>query len=346
MNYAGIDIGGANIKFASLDGQSNQIAFPIWKNKSQLTEVLKTIANSLAPTTSLGVTMTAELADCFESKQSGVEFIVRAVVESFPNQNPLFYRTDGVMCDPGTAIQQWRSVAASNWHALARLAFGDPDNDAGFVFDVGSTTSDIIPVEHGRPVIGEQGDFERLANGQLIYAGVGRTPVCSIISSVQLGSRRVTIARELFATMSDVFLCLDQLAEDESSSNTADGRPATKRHAGRRLARMVCADFDELGIFNINEIALQAKQALVYQLSIGLAMVVSQNPTLPLTFRTFGKGSWLVGDVIDAAFESSRRSQTNVISFSENETKNQTAPAFAIAAIRREVDLGLGLLDV
>jgi hypothetical protein len=289
--------------------------------------------------------MTAELADCFTSKQAGVEFIVHAVVESFPDQSPLFYRTDGTMCDARTAINRWGSVAASNWHALARLAFAETDNDSGFVFDIGSTTCDIIPVRNGIPTLNGQSDLERLTNGQLFYAGVGRTPVCSIISKVQLASGQATIARELFATMADVFLWLDQLGADESSTDTADGRPFTKRHAGQRLARMVCAEFDDLGTANIDAIAVQAQQELINLISGCLGKVVAENDSLPLLFRTFGKGAWLVDDVIAAAFDDVPSNRTRVISFSDDEIANQTAPALAVAETRQIIHSRMSLLN-
>lgn len=336
MNFAGIDIGGANIKLAVLDGVSQQFAFPIWKQKHQLIESLTRIANSLAPDTAVGVTMTAELADCFENKRAGVEFIVNAVVESFANQSPLFYRTDGIMCDANTAIRHWRSVAASNWHALSSMAFSDSVEQSGFVFDIGSTTTDIIPVANGSPVVANQDDLDRLSNRQLYYAGVGRTPVCSMISEVQLSGCSVAIAKELFATMADVFLWLGQLPQVDSSTETADGRPATKHYAGRRLARMVCADLDDLGSTNVDDIAAQAKNALVQQLSFCLKQVVADHPALPLVVRTFGRGAWLVDEIMDVSFDRLEREQLNVISFSDDEINNQTAPAVAVAKFRKQ----------
>ncbi len=339
-DFAGIDIGGAHIKLAVLNGPSQQIAFPIWKNKDRLAYVLTQLAESLAPDTHVGVTMTAELADCFATKRIGVEFIVQAVVESFPNHEPLFYQTEGTMCDAITAIRQWRSVAASNWHALAGMAFDVAGSRSGFLFDIGSTTTDIIPVRNGSPVIGNQDDLERLSNGQLFYAGVGRTPVCSILSVINLSSsRRVSIAREFFATTSDVFVWLGQLDPDETSMETADGRPATRQFAGQRLARMVCSDFGDLGSASVDAIAAQAKRALVLHLANSLKTVVADNADLPLIFKTFGKGAWLIDDVMEMTFDDTQRRQVEVVSFSNDETVNQTAPALAVARIRQKIML-------
>ncbi|MFT3878101.1 MAG: hypothetical protein QM703_00395 [Gemmatales bacterium] len=42
-------------------------------------------------------------------------------------------------------------------------------------------------------------------------------------------------------------LLTKHVAEDAEDRNTADGQPRTGKHARQRLARMVCADTEELG---------------------------------------------------------------------------------------------------
>ena len=332
MDFAGIDIGGANIKFAISTGQSRQIAFPIWKEKQRLPSILADLATELTRPTCLGVTMTAELADCFESKQAGVEFIVKSVGQAFSANAPMFYRTDGAMCDEPTAIQDWRAVAAANWHALAWFAFYEAEESSGFMFDIGSTTTDIVPVEDGMPVVPGQDDFTRLSNQQLFYAGMERTPVCSLLGEVVFESCKVTIARELFATMQDVFLWLGEV-EPSNSIHTADGRPATRVNAGRRLARMVCAGPEDLLEGQVDAIAIQARSSLFNHLSIGVQSVVVQYPHLPLRFLTFGGGAWFAKQVINSAF-ADREVKPVICSFSHDETMNQTAAARAVAKKR------------
>ncbi len=333
MKFAGLDIGGANIKFVSGQGECNQIAFPFWTDKDLLPKILTGIAASFTTPTCLGVTMTAELADCFPSKQEGVAFIVNAVENTLGDYRPLYYQTDGGMCDAMSAIKNWQTVAASNWHALAWFAFSDCNERSGFVFDIGSTTTDIIPVENGLPVIQGQNDLSRLLNHQLFYAGVERTPICSLIDEVELESGTASVARELFATALDVFLWLGEIEPSETLS-TADGRPATRIHAGNRLARMVCADFDELRPQGIDAVARQTRDKLKTHLSHCLSSVVAEHPTLPLTFKTFGGGTWLAEEVVRQTFSSSPDANAKVISFSHDETTNQTAAALAVAKKR------------
>ena len=254
MNFAGLDIGGANIKFASTSGEMREIPFAFWKHKDKLNETLEQFREFIAPDDLIGVTMTAELADCFESKRDGVRFVVQSVLKTFgtstnprSEHQPLFYRTDGAMCDAQTAIDDWKLVAAANWHALAWLAFQNSDQNSGFVFDIGSTTTDIIPVRDGIPVNPRQNDLDRLSNGQLYYAGIGRTPICAVLDEIELDGQVRNIAREFFATTNDALIFLGDLPEDKTCLDTADGKSKSRQDVERRLLRMVCADSAELG---------------------------------------------------------------------------------------------------
>lgn len=342
MNFAGVDIGGANLKFANSTGVHRQIEFPIWQSPDRLQSVLQELAPLMAAPTCLGVTLTAELADCFDSKRQGVEFIVDSVESVFAEQAPLYYQTNGEMCDAIVARENWSMVAASNWHALAWFAFLDSPQRSGFMFDIGSTTTDIIPVREGSPVGVGQTDFDRLANKQLFYAGMERTPVCSLLPEVRFADSTVTIAREWFATMLDVFLWLNQ-GDPSSSTQTADGRPSTRFHAGQRLSRMVCSDRDELSLGQIDAIAIQAKDRLMMYLADCVQPVVNQFSDLPLYFRTFGGGAWLAEALISQLFpgtDSRPGAQWNgarVVAHSYLKEVNQTAAAQAVAKKRELV---------
>ena len=340
MQFAGLDIGGANLKFASTTGEQRELPFAFWKHKKDLAKVLNRFRDLLSPDDLIGVTMTAELADCFESKKEGVSFIVDTVCNSFCQHEPLFYRTDGTMCDHTQAKTDWRLVAASNWHALAWLAFRNLKQNSGFVFDIGSTTTDIIPVCDGLPVSPGQNDFSRLRNGQLFYAGVGRTPICSILNQIEFDGQRVGIAREIFATSSDAFTVLKDISADDQSFETADGRSRSYHNSVKRIARMVCVDQFELGENETEQlaktIASQVKTKLINGISDALLRVVKQHQHLPKHFVTFGGGAWLAREILEIQKEHFGAS-SSVRSFSDNHLSNQTAPAFAVAKKREEV---------
>lgn len=337
MNFAGIDIGGANVKFVCLENFEREIAFPIWRDKHQLPDLLDELAAMLPPKTLLGVTMTAELADCFTTKQDGVQFIASAVSKSFSACEPLFYRTDGRMCGADEAKRDWRAIAASNWHATAWMAFVDSSQDSGFVIDIGSTTTDIIPVENGQPVIALQDDRQRLTNGQLLYAGLGRTPICSLLTQVQLSVGNTSIAREFFATIKDALIWLEKIPAEHDSTSTADGRPGDKHHAGARLAKMVCADLDDLDPEDIDAIAKQSQQAFELLFITSLRQVLASHTELPNHFKTFGLGAPFISEMVRRSLTDRHFETATISQFSDDATVNQTAPARAVAMKRQQV---------
>ena len=63
------------------------------------------------------------------------------------------------------------------------------------------------------------------------------------------------MARELFATTLDVALLLKHMPDEPDNLDTADGRPATKADARRRMSRMVCANDDEFKITGSGSVA-------------------------------------------------------------------------------------------
>ncbi|MEJ7590244.1 MAG: hydantoinase/oxoprolinase family protein [Planctomycetaceae bacterium] len=253
MIALGLDIGGANIKVATSDGGCFCRAFAIWQNKNGLLQELKQLP-LLAGTQPeiVALTMTAELADCFESKAEGVEFIVRTVAEAFPDSVLRVWMTSGEFAGPGEAIELSQLVAAANWHALATWAGRAVPSGAALLVDVGSTTTDVIPLVNGIPCSEGLTDLQRLAHSELIYTGVRRTPVCAIVRSVPLMHETaldatnaeeawmVPVAAELFATSLDSHLVNGDIPEDPQDRSTADYRPATRAAAANRL-RMLSA---------------------------------------------------------------------------------------------------------
>ena len=123
--------------------------------------------------------------------------------------------------------------AAANWLALAALVARRQPRGRGLLLDIGSTTTDLVPLEDGRPAPRGRTDPERMACCELLYTGVRRTPVCAAVPGV---------AAELFATMQDVYLVLGLVPDDPADTGTADGRPATAPLAHARLARMQFTD--------------------------------------------------------------------------------------------------------
>jgi (4-(4-[2-(gamma-L-glutamylamino)ethyl]phenoxymethyl)furan-2-yl)methanamine synthase len=264
----GLDIGGANIKAATSDGGCASLAFAIWKNKNGLLQELKQLplVAGIRPDL-VALTMTAELADCFDSKAEGVEFIITTVAEAFPDSVVRVWLTSGEFAEPHDAIELPQLVAAANWHALATWAGRAVPVGPALLIDVGSTTTDVIPLLNGIPAPHGFTDLQRLAYSELVYTGVRRTPVCAIMHHVPLLDESQTnnidtadtlpipVAAELFATSLDVHLINEDIAADPQDCNTADGRPATREAAMNRLAQVVCCDRCEISDVQLSFIA-------------------------------------------------------------------------------------------
>jgi probable H4MPT-linked C1 transfer pathway protein len=229
-----LDVGGANVKAAHSGGAVVHRPFHLWKNPTRLAPTLASVLRRLPRADALAVTMTGELCDCFATKRQGVHAILAAVA-AVAGRVPLWVWTnEGCLVDLPTAQDVPLQVAAANWLALATFAGRLLPNGAGAVIDVGTTTTDIIPLRDGKPVPRGRTDTERLRFRELVYTGIRRTPVCALLGSAG--------AAELFATTQDVYLVLGMVAEHPTSDGTADGRPATREAAHARLARMLCAD--------------------------------------------------------------------------------------------------------
>jgi len=236
----GIDVGGANLKI--VDGDDVIIHYcPLWK-ESPITELLQPYAGRKA-----AVVMSGELADGFASKEAGIAFIVDAVRAAIPDAQ--FYGTDGAFHQTPCM-----SLAAANWLASADF-LRDAFPDAVFV-DMGSTTTDIIPLSSFDRLIALR-DLDRLQCGMLVYTGLLRAPVASLIREVRLdgGTTRTLVANELFAISADVHLVMGHISNIEYAVPTPDGAGVMITESLQRLARMVCSDLGEIGEENARAVA-------------------------------------------------------------------------------------------
>ncbi len=247
MFLIGLDIGGANIKASDGNHRTIERPFPMWKNPDGLAQALSSIGSALVedPDT-IAVTMTGELADCFRTKAEGVDRILRSVERAFPRANLLVWQTGAEFFTEEEARDIPILVAAANWHALATWAGRACPVGVAILIDIGSTTTDIIPLCDGMPVAEGGTDPDRLLSGELVYTGVRRTPLCALAPQIEFRGQPVGVAAELFATTRDVHLWLGAIPESIDDCDTANGRPATREFARDRLVRMLCADSDEI----------------------------------------------------------------------------------------------------
>ena len=296
VRVIGWDVGGANVKAAHLALERGRRSvrtvsrpFEIWRDKESLSDVLSGIARDLPPAEATAVTMTAELSDVFRTKREGVGFVLDAVC-LVSREAPAVFTTGGEFVDAETARAHPLDAAASNWMATAIL-LARHTRDALLV-DVGSTTTDVVPIRGGRVVARGRTDPERLLAAELVYTGALRTNVAAIVRSVPLWDGECPVAAEFFAVSGDAHVLLAHLTADQYTCPTPDGRPATLEFAAERLARVVCADAEMLGRDEILRIARAVAEAQVRQIAAAISQVSKRLEGLPDVIVT-GLGAFL-----------------------------------------------------
>lgn len=262
MSILGIDVGGANIKVAAANGWTHHAPFPLWKHPEALAAKLSDMLSEAPRFQNVALTMTGELCDCFETKRDGVRHIIQQVNQVFGHAKVDIFQTNGRFVSSEEAIQNWALSAASNWRATSGWAALTSPHEDFLLVDIGSTTIDLIPVAERKVVARGMTDQTRLEASELLYLGMERTPLCSLLQEVTFRGKSCTIAREFFATTRDAQTLLGYLPEDATDRNSADGKPNTKVHAYRRITRMICCDETEM---TYDEAVELAKSYFLYQ---------------------------------------------------------------------------------
>jgi probable H4MPT-linked C1 transfer pathway protein len=272
MNVLGWDIGGANLKASDGASRSIEESFPLWKQPERLGDVVANRARSFERADLWAVTMTGELADCFRTKAEGVRRILNSVTRAAAGIPVAVWTTAGEFVPVDEALEWPMLAAAANWLALATWAGRMAPTGNALLIDIGSTTTDIIPLLDGFPDVVGRTDVERLLSGELIYTGWRRTPVAAMASGVTFRGEPCPLAAELFATAHDVHVLLENVAESEDP-DTVNGGPATIEGAWDRLSRMLCCDRDEMTLAEARAVAGELAESQLARLVRGVSRV-------------------------------------------------------------------------
>ena len=243
----GWDLGGANVKLASVeDGRVAsvaQIPCPILPERRKFEATPEAALPLVALPASHAVTMTGELSDVFGDRAEGVAYLVDLMVKTVGTQPLSIYAGEAGFLGSDDAKRHTLEVASANWHATASLvARGHAD---GLLVDVGTTTTDLIPIKAGKISARGATDAERLTEGELLYTGVVRTPVMAVAHFAPFRGRVQKIAAERFATMADVWRLTGDLPDDADRYPAADQRGKSPAESAGRLARMLGRDANE-----------------------------------------------------------------------------------------------------
>ena len=291
--WLALDVGGANLKGSHSSGAARSLPFALWRQPERLSAEIGRFAEAFPAFDRVALTMTAELCDCYPTKRAGVLAVLEAVSSALPMIPVVVWGLDGRL-HPSTEIRDAPLLAAAaNWLALATFAARLTGDGPGVLIDVGSTTTDIIPLQGGRPVPRGRTDTDRLQSGELSYVGVRRTTVCALAETLPFQGRPTALVAEFFATTLDVFLVLEDIREDPDDLDTADGRAATIANARDRLARTVGADREACSSADVVPLAEAAHEAILARLVSSSARAGLVAGGRPLVAVVSGSGEFL-----------------------------------------------------
>lgn len=277
----GWDVGGAHLKVARVerDGRISGVWLepcPLWRGLDHLHRALDRIKAEMLASDSCvhAITMTGEMVDLFETRQAGVQALVTLLIQRLGADRVRFYAGDQGWFDAGHACQFAEQVASANWHATAHLV--STCVSEALLIDIGSTTTDLIPIRNGTVATSSSSDRDRLSAGELVYTGVARTPVMAMASEAPVAGHFTPLMAEHFATSSDVYRILGLLPENADLHDTADGGAKTSEASRVRLARMVGRDSRQLPDNVWTDLACWFADAQMAQIGRALRQVLSR----------------------------------------------------------------------
>jgi (4-(4-[2-(gamma-L-glutamylamino)ethyl]phenoxymethyl)furan-2-yl)methanamine synthase len=291
----GLDVGGANTKAAFVDAEMRvqmvSEPYEIWRELDAMPGVIAEVVGRLglhgAP---VALTTTAELVDVFASKRAGVLYVLDAALWALPGRRLRVVTTRGELVEMDAARAAPLACAAANWIATALLvARALPD---AILVDCGGTTTDVIPIARGAVSAEGRTDLDRLLAGELVYTGALRTNIAAVLSHVPIGGRPCPVTTELFAITADAHLLRGNLSPGQCTCSFPDGRGTSPAEVRSRLARVVCADPEQLANGDLEAIAAAVEEAQVASIATALQRVAGRlDPGVPVV--AVGVGAFL-----------------------------------------------------
>lgn len=337
----GWDVGGAHLKAVALSSagevlQAVQISCALWKGLDQLHIAVNTMLSTLntdIKNTAHIITMTGELVDFFQNRHIGVIEIATSLqgLLSPHAKNIHFYAANLHDVKYGFVdFEQVSSlsmhIASANWHAsVSVLAHHAQD---ALLIDIGSTTTDIIPIASGKVDIQATTDAERMQSDHLIYTGAVRTPVMALGNKILFNGQETNVSAEYFATMADVYRLTGELQAEMDMADTADGKGKSIAESATRLARMIGHDMEDKSIQDWKALAIVFKNMQIEQIKTAVLKHIKPKHTIIGT----GAGAFLV-EIIADILEHPYMPATKVLPlhFNNNLALDVCFPAYAVA---------------
>ena len=333
----GWDIGGVHLKAARAENgrivAAIQVASPLRGGLERLIEAFAEAKAAMGTPELHAVTMTGELADTFSSRAEGVARLVALAAQKLWDAPVRFYAGPAGFSPPGTGGGP-RYGDRVGQLARQRGAGRARARTALFV-DMGSTTTDIVPVRDGAVAARGYSDAERLAAGELVYTGLVRSFLMATADRAPFAGVWTPLINENFANMADVHRILGTLPDGADQMTTADGREKTVDASRARLARMVGRDADDADDAAWTALARWFAEAQMRAVT-DAAMLVLSDAQLPAEgpIVAAGAGSGIVNEIARRLYRSHVAFDSLLDMAPEvRDAASQCAPAAALALL-------------
>lgn len=299
--FIGWDIGGAHVKAACWQRgrlrEVRQWPCALWHGLPLLDAVLDDAFERwpAAAGACHAVTMTGEMVDLFEDREQGV-LSLAAQLAARLGPDMRFYGVDACWIAPDEVAANWRMLASANWSATAGVVAERIEQ--AVLVDIGSSTTDLVPVAGGQVLARGRDDAQRLHLGELVYQGVVRTPLCALAQRVTHAERDYYVMNEWFATTADVYRLTRELDPAHDQHPAADGGPKDLAGSCRRLARMIGHDARDASLATWTAFAHEWRTRQLVLIAPALRAVIRAAelaPAAPLVGA--GCGHFLVRDL-------------------------------------------------
>ncbi|PPR37367.1 MAG: hypothetical protein CFH26_00776 [Alphaproteobacteria bacterium MarineAlpha6_Bin4] len=290
MRIIGWDIGGAHVKAIIIDFKkkklkSSQIYCPIWKNLNNLKKAIKLTKKKLGKCDYHSVTMTAELSDAFINRKRGSKYIIKLTSKILNTKKTFFYNKNKFI-KKNIALKK-TNINSLNWHAIGNFISNFYPNS--ILVDIGSTTTDIIPIKNKKIISKGSSDYKRLNYNELLYIGVIRSPIHAV-------EKKKKIIYENFANLSDVYRILNKIPKKNDLAPTLDNKDKNKHSNARRIARVYGKDYKKKDFERWKKVASKIEKKQINILKKNISKIKKENFKNDVPIIGAGVGKFLLKD--------------------------------------------------
>ena len=154
-----------------------------------------------------------------------------------------------------------------------------------------------MPIKNGKIVAKSYKDSARLANNELVYFGVIRTPITSITKYLKYKKKKQRLIHENFSNLGDVYRLLGKLPKKFDLSPTCDNKAKSKEASARRIARIFGKDYNDANLNVWKDIASKIEKKQKKEIKILIKKVEEKVFKKKIPIIGLGSGEFLLKEI-------------------------------------------------